>query len=224
MIVIATNRGWHCIEKSVEYARTFNQNEKIVIVDTQSNDNIYIQCLKDLSQKYDCLLEVSPYKHYDFGAYMHAYNLFKNEDWFFFHHDSVHFKSSDAIPKLKEKISENDVCAWVTFTRNIAPFDSDEQKNWLIRCIGSDDYDFGVYGPNLCIKRNTLQKLEPVLNKIIVDCKWKQQGMERGWSIIFKQHGIQLNALEDHEPSNFNRKFYQNEFVYFKKILNQTRS
>lgn len=225
MIVIATNKGRHCISECIQSARTFNPSDRIAVVDTVSNDPEYIDLTKKLCYEFSCDHLVCPEPRYDFGAYLHAIEMFPDAPDYFFQHDSVIFKRDDSLSKLREKSGKNRVCAWTTFDQRICPFDDEGQRQWIVGGFGTDVYVHGIYGPNFFIQRDTINRVVQSWNlkDIVVDTKKKQQAMERAWPIVFRDCGIELVALEETDPTNFNMKYHTNSFDYFKKICNNTR-
>lgn len=222
MIVIATNNGWNYLEQCLSRAIEFGtDNEKILVVDTNSSDKSYIDFAKNICNKYNVEFGQLSYSGYDFGAYMWAYRNYI-DDFYFFQHDSIFIKNSESIKKIKSQISENAVCAWVKFSKHVCPFDNIEQQTWLKDKLGTDNYDYGIYGPNFGLLRSTLDRIIDKLN-FTVDNKLQQQGMERGWAILFKQLDIIVHGLED-PTSQFNHRFHSDDFLYFTKVKHTPRT
>lgn len=86
------------IYQLVDDIRKFHSEEKIVIVDSDSEDKSYFE-LKDIYPNVE-ILDVKNL-NYHVGAYWIAYNHFPDEDFYYFLHDSVRVKAN--LDFLKEK-------------------------------------------------------------------------------------------------------------------------
>lgn len=199
MIVIATNNGWDYIDINIEKIKEYdiNKKENVIIVDTNSSDISYTEYIENKCKKENILFDKLNYSGYDFGAYKFAYEKYKDtEEFFIFQHDSVVINNIDSYQFLKNNSSNSSVCAWMSFHKNVCEFDNNSQREWCKSIFNTYDYDYGVYGPNFCIRTDMLSTLYSQINNAIVDNKIKQQGMERGWAILFKKNNIHLNYLE----------------------------
>lgn len=73
-----------------EQIRHFHPNEKIVVVDSGSENKSYFDDIK----KYDPIILDINNKEWMIGAYWKAYKLFPDEDYYYFMHDSMKVKDN----------------------------------------------------------------------------------------------------------------------------------
>jgi len=100
MFVIACkfDKKRNFIYQLVDDIRKYHAEEKIVIVDSNSDDKSYFE-LKDMYPNVE-ILDVENL-NYHVGAYWIAYNQFPDEDFYYFLHDSMRVKAN--LDFLKEK-------------------------------------------------------------------------------------------------------------------------
>jgi hypothetical protein len=195
MIVISTNNGWEYIEKCVD-SYISNDIKDLLIVDTKSSDDNFVGFSKHLCEVAGIKWTQTENANYDFGAYVHAYRNYKS-DWYFFSHDSIYLKDKTSIEWIKKYIDDKVVCAWNRFYVELCPFIPKEQRTWCIDNFGSDKYEWGIFGPAFGISREYMELLDSKgYFNVVVDTKWKQEGMERGWPIIFNLESIPYTSLE----------------------------
>jgi hypothetical protein len=197
LTVIATNNGWDYLEKSLEAEKKFGR-WPVYVIDTCSSDESFREAAWAISKKYNAGYIVLAEPRYDFGAYYLAWQLMDNHkyDAFWFKHDSLYLKSSKFYDVIEAQLKHYDMIGWHFFAKWGSSFDNEEQRQWLLEKFGSDDYDYGFYGPNFAIKRETLVRLRDELDGVVIDTKMKQQAMERGWSILAKKHKMKTMFLE----------------------------
>ena len=85
------------VVRLVSDIREYHADEKIVVVDSNSNDKSYFEKIS----QYDVIVEDVSNENWMIGAYWHAFNKFPNEEFYFFMHDSMRVKSN--LDFLKEK-------------------------------------------------------------------------------------------------------------------------
>ncbi len=98
----------------VESIRKFHPTEKIVVVDSASEDKSYFEEL----EKYNVIIENISNKNWMVGAYWHAFKKYPNEEYYFFMHDSIIVK--DNLDYLKQK----DLTIWMHFDRTVSNFNT----------------------------------------------------------------------------------------------------
>jgi hypothetical protein len=195
LTVIATNNGFDYLEKSLEAEKKFGK-WPVLVVDTRSNIPTFSFWAQIICQKYGARYICLDEARYDFGAYMKAVELNPGIENFWFKHDSLYLKSPEFYDVIEKLLPKYGMIGWHFFAKWGSSFDNEEQRLWLIDKFGSDDYDYGFYGPNFAVKRSTLELLKPELENLVIDDKLKQQAMERGWSILAKKHNLPVMFLE----------------------------
>lgn len=198
LTVIATNNGFEYLEKSLE-AEKKHGRWPVLVVDTHSLDPMFAPWAANLCKRFGVEFISMEKSNYDFGAYLTAYKLKKDFDAFWFKHDSLYLKSPRFYDVIEQELPKFGMIGWHFFAKWGSSFDNEEQRIWLVNNLGSDDYDYGFYGPNLAISRKTLDALYPDLEWINVDDKIKQQAMERGWAIIAKKNKLPVLFLEHYK-------------------------
>ena len=113
------NNNYPFIIGLVKDIRFYHPKDKIVIVDSDSNDKSYFDEVK----KYDVIIEDSQNINWMIGAYWYVYKKYPNEEFYFFMHDSM--KVKDNLDYLKEK----DLTTIMYFNRNIGNFNSDPMRS-----------------------------------------------------------------------------------------------
>lgn len=131
------NPSFPFIKSLVAQIREFHQDEKIVVVDSDSDDKSYFDELK----KYDVIIEDVKNKNWMVGAYWYAYKKYPNEDFYFFMHDSMIVKSN--LDYLKNR----DLTVLMSFNREISNFNT-----WSDKITSESKYEYklngnGCYGP-----------------------------------------------------------------------------
>lgn len=148
------------IYQLVDDIRKFHEEEKIVIVDSDSEDKSYFE-LQSLYKNIQ-ILDVKN-ENYHVGAYWIAYNAFPDEDFYYFLHDSMRVK--DNLDFLKEK----DFTNFAYF-----PFSNGDNNSLITDAILSKTpykipySGFAIQGPIFFVK-NKIMKIfkEKGVDKII---------------------------------------------------------
>ena len=91
------NSKFPFIIELVKSIRKFHLTEKIVVVDSDSEDKSYF----DILNQYDVIIEDVNNKNWMVGAYWYAFKKFPDEEFYYFMHDSMRVK--DNLDNLKEK-------------------------------------------------------------------------------------------------------------------------
>lgn len=214
--IIATHNGFDYLQKSLEAERKFGR-WPVTVIDTCSSDESFPRFALDICKDYEVPFYRLYEPQYDFGAYMYAAKLYPEVENFWFKHDSLYLKSSEFYDIIEKQLPRYDMIGWHFFAKWGSSFDNEEQRQWLIDNFGSDDYEYGFYGPNLAIKRSTLNFLGSTLKNVVVDNKIKQQAMERGWAIVAKNHNLEVLFLE-----NFKGDVKSDAYKYFIKATHNS--
>ena len=221
MIVIATHDNINYLDTLIKSINNYGTNgHKVLIVDTNSitpDFFKYLSSLKEASFTNNLNIEITKtlYSGYDSGGYIWAYKNFIEENYIFLQ-DSMEIKHPEWITIIEEKLKKSDVVAWRKFPRHLCPFDNPHQERWLYELIGTRDYDEGIFGPVFSTKRSVLYEIEQSNLFIIPNNKEQQQGMERGWAIIFKKLGFIVDNIE---TWSFDNK----DSIYMNKVFPKRR-
>jgi len=142
------NRKFPFIIDLVQSIRKFHPTEKIVVVDSCSNDKSYFM---DLISYDVTIMENNP--NWCIGAYWMVYKKFPNEDYYYCMHDSM--KVKDNLDSFKEK----KLTTMMYFDRNISNFNSwgeliTKESKYAYKNIGN-----GCYGPMFFCKNEVLKNM-----------------------------------------------------------------
>jgi len=198
MIVIATNNGKLYLKRLFNSISNHNINEKVLIVDTGSTDEDHLNYLKELEKKDNVEVTQTPYKCYDTGAYIWAYNNF-TADVYHFMHDSIEIKDPEFLQKVNTELKDADVVSYITF--NFAGYGDKDWQDFLIKNIGHYDYKIGIFGPMFSIKKESLNKL-PIEKLSLPINKNQQTAFEGIWPEFFTQHNMSIKSLAEHDHSH----------------------
>lgn len=143
------NSNFKFVQNLVKSIRQFHPNEKIVVVDSASEDKSYFEEL----EKYDVIIENISNKNWMVGAYWHAFKKYPNEEYYFFMHDSMIVK--DNLDYLKQ----NDLTILCHFDRSISTFNA-----WGDRINLESEYNYsydglGCYGPMFFCKNKVMKRM-----------------------------------------------------------------
>lgn len=217
------NQNNPTIYECIDSIKKFHPFEKIVVVDSDSEDKSYFSKIENNNVT---ILDLKN-KNYVIGAFWLAVDNFEKEDVYLLH-DSMILKDNLSI------ISQSDVCS-IRYFRSwygvggIFPngkyhygYDTEQQLLWSMDCFKKNNlniktsYFNGVFGSSFYCKNKIINNLRNLnFNRILPENKWQDQAMERNLGIIFHQIGCDhaINSIlgEHHENP------YENK--YLKKIL-----
>jgi hypothetical protein len=208
MIVIATNNGFvHLKELLDSFCNIDMYDEKILIVDTISTDENHINFLNLTPALYanlDITITKTPYRGFDTGAYIHAYENYESELYIFLH-DSIIIKNSNFVKDIKNYLEENDVVSFFCF--NFVRCGDDEWKKFMKSCTGSEYYDRAIFGPMFACKKEVLSNIN-TKELEIPDNKNKQTAYEAIWMHLFKSINKKVFCLNEYgeESQYINKK------------------
>lgn len=217
MIVISTNNGVKFLTEHLNSYVQMNLHLPIAIIDTISTDEDAIQLLQTIKSKEEfaslnITVYQTPYRGFDSGAIIWAMKNI-DADRFYFVQDSIVIKDIDFFKQVDEKLRHNVAVPILIFDGTY--WDNMEQVNWSIEKAGSYDTDFGIFGPMFSILKTTSNRLVSLLD-FYPETKNNQKAMERVWGVLFKKHGITIDALCGH----FNYYLLMNDgYPLFKKYF-----
>lgn len=223
MIVIATYNDISYLNNLLDGLNTtenLNENVLVVCTDSQQREMVdYVNTLPNNNNyNFNILVDVTPYRGYDSGAYIYA---FKNyiDDYYIFLQDSITIKSPEWLNYFKEKRDENTVNPILVFSLS---WDNSEQVAWVQDKLGAhfNVPNVGIFGPIFQISRKSLIKMDMLydLNRFIPGHKIiGQQGMERGWAYLAINSGIMIDTIDGayYGESSFNSRCFNK--IYLKR-------
>jgi hypothetical protein len=143
------NSKFPFIIELVKSIRKFHLTEKIVVIDSDSEDKSYFSILEN----YDVIIEDIKNHNWMIGAYWYAYKKYSNEDFYFFLHDSMIVKGN--LDYLKER----DLTTLMYFDRMVSNFNS-----WGETITSNSKYEYissgiGCYGPIFLCKNKVMKRM-----------------------------------------------------------------
>jgi hypothetical protein len=216
MIVIATNNGKPYLLELLSDFQRIGVSDEISIIDTQSTDIESLEFLESLKIKNDFGLKINvyqtPYRGFDTGAYIYAINNLKS-DKFYFMQDSIKIKSIEYFNEINKRLKVGTVVPLITFGPHL--YDENEQIIFCYENFDSIEYDKGIFGPIFAITNEDVRKID---KKYLVypTNKMLQMGMERGWSVLFKKYGFEIEPIEGAYDY---MKLSNDGYSLFKKLL-----
>jgi hypothetical protein len=179
--------------------RKFHPEEKIVVVDSDSDDKSYFEIIKE----YDVIVEDVKNKNWMVGAYWHAFKKFPKEDFYFFMHDSMRVK--DNLDYLKEK----KITILMHFNRNGGNFNT-----WGKRINNETEYNYkydglGCFGPIFFCQNEIMEKmLKMGVDKLLPNSKQETGYCEGCYGFFIEDQGFNLiecslfgDVFEVHSPN-----------------------
>ncbi len=168
----------------VQDIRKYHKTEKIVVVDSASDDKSYFLEL----EKYNVDIQDVSNRNWAIGAYWHVYFKYPNEDFYFMIHDTMRVKAN--LDYLKEK----DLTTIATFNRSINPsFNMWNDKINTETKYKVSQHGNGVYGPMFLCKNKVMKRLYDCnVNVLLPTCKAEMGYMEGGFGAIFEADGYNM--------------------------------
>ena len=195
--------GTDFIVDLVKSIRNAGHTDKIVVVDSASDDKTYFDKLKS----FDVLIEDVGNVHYADGALWHCYNKFPEEDFIFAIHDSM--KVNENLNFLKEK----DFTALCYFDIQYQGPEGAGGRASYGCCVDKlmsvgftptekEMHSFsGLFGSILFCKRTVLDKIHALgFHKILPTDKFEACANERLWGFFLHKIGVDIkenNLLGD---------------------------
>lgn len=184
------------IEKCIENINILYPQSSIYIVDSCSDNKSYFNSMAKYN---NVLIEDICNKNYEYGAYIHCFNKYKdNHDIFIFMQDSILINNS--IPEISY-VNENNV---YVFNNNYSGWSQGIPHRDLFYSLNPDfpktdpsQFLMTIWNSFIILKKtfnkiinsNIFNSAKPPEDKLI-SCAW-----ERVWSIIFNENNIQINHI-----------------------------
>jgi len=180
--------------------KKYHPGEKIVVVDSASQDKTYLTLL----EKEGVIVEDIDNINWCVGAYWHVYKKYPNEAFYFFMHDSMRIK--DSLNDIKDK----ELTIIYYFNRRVC--NSFNQWSSIIEEQTTFKYNgdgLGCYGPVFFCKNQVMQSLlNAGVDKLLPTNKQEIGFAEGAYGFFFEQLGFDLtkcslygDVLEDESPA-----------------------
>jgi len=168
----------------VKQIRTFHQSEKIIVVDSGSDDKSYF---KELEAYNTIILDVNN-TNWMIGAYWTGFFAYPNEDHYFFIHDSTKIKAS------LEHLKINDLTLLATFDKSAGNFNGlNEEIRQKTNYKNIKDSGYGCYGPMFFCKGGLMHNLyNNNVHLVLPNTKQETGWLEGGYGAIFEEEGFDL--------------------------------
>lgn len=203
MIVIATHNGGEVVKHLLFDIKSFNiPNDEVCIVDNQSTDLNFLYYLIDLtSQGYKVLS--NPESTYEIGAFKLAIDKYQSDVWFCFQ-DSIRLKQN-IFELITPLLTDSNAYIFLAFGKECDPPYCTE---FIMNHYGRGEYSKGTFGSMFFARNSVVQKVKN--DWVMPTDKHGSQSMERGVSVVFDIHNIEIIPL-DLFPNTNNQ--------YFEKIF-----
>jgi len=215
MFVVPCKWTENClVEDSINSILKYHPNEKIVVVDSDSDNKDYFNNLPD-----SVIVADIKNKNYMEGALWYCYENYPEEDFFYLVQDSmISIKNADSF-------KERDVTtlSYFPFQYNPSTYGTHTMRNYAQNEIKTKTfYNFieprwAMFGPTVYIKRHILDRLKSKgFDKILPTNKMEMEAMERIWAIVLEQEGFPMVNI----GLVVNTSFAQNNY-FIKHWLNR---
>lgn len=206
MFVIACryNSKYPNVINLVDQILNYHPNEKIVVVDSDSDDKSYFQTL----QRKGVVIEDIKNKNRELGAYWHAFKKYPHEDHYFFLHDSMKLKGS------LEKYTKKELTLLNYFHRK-----NDILDRWGKEVEKKTPFKYkkdglGCYGPIFFCKGSVMEKLrENKVDTVLPSNKIEGWYTERVYGFFFEELGYNLKEVSLYGDVVENEMKYNSAFV-----------
>jgi hypothetical protein len=219
MIVISTNNGINYLPNLLRTLEKINENNiPISIIDTGSTDIEFISYLEELKSLNKYKILQTPYKGYDTGAYIFAYENI-DAPYYIFLHDSVEIKHKDFLDNINNNLKDNTIIVFFKFD-NKRDFIEILSNFYLKEDI--NDFPIGVFGPMFACSKQTMDLMYNSKLFFIPKDKGEQMAMERGWGIIAYKLKLNMLFFDDYSILlNDNCYYFKKHFLW---STNQARN
>jgi hypothetical protein len=186
----------------------FHPEEKIVVVDSDSEDKSYIERIDS-----NVIVEDISNKNYLEGALWYCFEKYQEENFFYLIHDSM-------ILNDRIELKSPDISYFTNFDFAYNnQYGSQIMKNFVISEIETKtSYNYheppvAVFGSCIFVSRNFLERIKTKgFDKILPQNKMEMEAMERLWAIIIHQEGYDLEEIVLCKPNEFSNEKYIKKF------------
>ncbi len=193
------NPDFPFIIQLVKDIREHHPNDKIVVVDSDSNDKSYFKVLEELG----VVIEDVANNNWMVGAYWHTFKMYPDEDFYFFMHDSMRVKAN--LDYLKEK----DLTTLMYFDRMAGNFNT-----WGDLISNESKYEyknngFGCFGPIFFCKNKVMKTMQEMgADRFLPNNKQETGYCEGCYGFFMEEQGYDLRecalfgeVFEIHSPT-----------------------
>jgi hypothetical protein len=188
-------------------------NHKVLIVDTNSDNEEYKQYFKELPHQYPkFIFHQKDYTCWDSGAYIHAYKTYV-EDSFIFLQDSSSISNEYLIPIMDGFLKNYEVVPIFDF---IYGYDNEEQRKFAEQGLEIHSKpEKGIFGPIFGVRTETLNKLP---KEWLIEPQIKNEGcgMERRWSLMFHIIGASKYYLAPQDILDLSNKKFIKKHLFLR--------
>ena len=221
MIVISSYNDINVIKTLLNSLNDCDKiDEKVIIVCTcpkQTEMINFLNSLKPSDFKFYFEITITPYSGYDTGGYIWVYNNFI-DDYYIFLQDSLIINNKNWLDVFKSHRDVDTINAWCSFILN----DESSHTDFFFPKMGftpnSLNGEIGIFGPMFQISRNGLDKINNKfnINKFIPYNKMSACAMERGWTYLIINSGLNINTID----GSYSRNMGEYQTKLFTKIFN----
>ena len=234
MIVIASHDNIDYLKSVLEQLSEMNlDGHDVLIVDTNSTDTEYREYFEHIRYQYpNIIFDRKYYTCWETGAILHAFRMYKRDKYVFLN-DSIYITNDNFFVDINNLLNEVEVVPIWNF---VYRYDSSEQQSWVEEGLpterGYSQYypEWGIIASMFAVRYETLNRIPSYWFRDDVNEKYKSQGMERRWSLMFHLinasrkyldflYGQRHNNFWEFED-NVNGKSTQ---TYMKKYFNNNR-
>jgi len=180
------------VARSIASIRVFHPNEKILIVDSDSEDTTYLKRLGEIS---NVIADPAENRNYIDGALWYAYNKYPNEEWYCLLQDTITLKHS-----FDEFINGESLfysLMWfsevMTGPRELEYLDEMYEKHLKNYRSKRNSTVVGCWGPCFVAKKEILDRLKNNnLDKCVPNDKFGSNVTERLWGMCLEAEGIDI--------------------------------
>lgn len=188
MIVIASHDRIDYLDSMLKRLSEIDLcGHEVLVVNTNSTDEEYKKYFEKIRYEYpNYRFDTRNYDCWETGAYLHAYRLYKSDRYVFLN-DSIYITNPNLFTDINSLLNEVEVVPIWNFAYR---YDSSEQQEWvenglpIDRTYSSYYPEWGILGSMFAVRLETLNRI-PSYWHIEPDKKFKSQGMERRWSLMF---------------------------------------
>jgi hypothetical protein len=167
----------------VEDIRMFHPDDRIVVVDSASEDRSYFPAVRHLGAE----VEDVGNQNWMVGAYWHAYTRYPDEPFYFFMHDSMRVKAN------LHHLMSSDVTTLCHFDRTIGNFNS-----WADRITAGSRYTYrkrgrGCYGPIFFCRNEVMARMQEMGAHLFLPTTKEETGFcEGAYGFFLEEQGYDL--------------------------------
>lgn len=186
--------------------KKYMPSEKIVVVDSNSDDKSYYDRLEGVD-----IIEENI--NYETGAIWKVFEKYPNEDYYLLLQDTT-----IPITNLITELKDNDVIGfWYT---NDWESDMEGCREWAIKNIKLADIEYISYGfksilYNIFVAKNKVLKelKDKNFHRVLPNNKLSSASMERLWGIVFKQMGYKIKYVLPHVYAKSKYTLHDNPYI-----------